>query len=186
MYLYIELWKAKDAWLQLSTSERQAKIDQLLQEAKRHPITGVIPFSFRPVGQVFLFDGVTEQPVVIADAVARPTGYQYAAAWMIPARELIDAFEQRVENLGWWFDYFDQVNAWGVMDVAATVGHMINAQQGAPTPPQESPPQDSTPLGRLRRTEQDVRRLRQDVDELKKGVNIVVEYVQAERARSGR
>lgn len=172
MYLYIELWKAKEAWLQLTPAERQAKIDQLLQEAKQHPITGVIPFSFRPVGDVFLFDGVTEQPVVIDAAVARPTRFRYAAAWMVPTVELIKEFEQRVENLGWWFDYFDQENAWGVMDVRATVEDMIHAGHGAPVQPQES-----TLMGRLRRTEHDISRLRKDVDDLKKGMDVVVEYV---------
>src|SRR5436853_1859335 len=117
MYLYIELWKAKEAWLKLTPEERKAKIDELLAEAKKHPITGVIPFSFKKVGDVFLLDGVTEQPVVIDPSVARPPDFRYAAAWMVPTRELIDQFEQRVENLGWWWDYFEQVNGRGEMDV---------------------------------------------------------------------
>jgi hypothetical protein len=181
MYLYIELWKAKDAWVKLTREERQAKIDQLLQEAKQHPITGVIPFSFRKVGDVFLFDGVTEQAVLIDDAVVRPTGFRYAAAWMVPTLELIKQFEQRVENLGWWFDYFDQENAWGVMDVRATLGDMVNPDQPAPTEPKES-----TLMGRFLRTERDVRRLRKDADDLKEGMNVIVDYVKAEQQKRGR
>jgi len=165
MYLYIELWKAKDAWLRLTSEERKAKIDQLLQEAKKHPITGVIPFSFRKAGDGFLFDGVTEQPVVIDDAVARPTGFRYAAAWMVPTRELIKRFEDRVESLGWWFEYFHQENAWGVMDVAATVGDMIKSDHVS-----VSQPENALRLGRLSRTELDLRSLKKDVDELKKSV----------------
>ena len=131
MYLYIAIWKAKDAWLELSNEERAERLEQLLQLANEHPITGVVPFSFRPVGDVFLFDGVVERPVIIDDAVARPTGFHYAAAWMVPTRELIKQFEDRVESLGWWWKYFEQQNAWGLMDREATVNDMVHGGQGA-------------------------------------------------------
>ena len=103
MYLYIELWQAKDAWKNLSDEERQAKTNELLNEANNNPITGVIPVSVRTAGDMMIFDGVTEQPAIIDDAVARPTGYRYVSAYLIPTLELIHKFEQRVENLGWWF-----------------------------------------------------------------------------------
>lgn len=166
MYLYIELWKAKDAWLKLTDAQRQAKINELLTLAQQHPIPGVIPFSFREVGDVRLFDGVTEQPVVIDNAVARPTGFHYAAAWMVPTRELIKQFENRVESLGWWFDYFEQKNAWGVMDREATVNDMIfGSASAAPTTPTDAQP--SPGLGRFGRTEKTIRDLVQGVGELK-------------------
>ena len=135
MYLYIELWKAKEAWLKLTTEERKTKLNQLLQLAKQHPIEGVIPYSFHNVGDVTLLDGIIERPVIVSDHVARPTGFHYAAAWMVPTRELIKQFENRVESLGWWWEYFEQQNAWGVMDREATVGDMIN--------PGQAPAQDS-------------------------------------------
>jgi len=182
MYLYIELWKPKEAWLKLTREERKAKIDELLQEAKTHPITGVIPFSFKQVGDVFLLDGVTEQPVVIDSAVARPTGYRYAAAWMIPTRELISKFEKRVENLGWWFDYFEQKNAWGEMNREATVADMLGTQ--VPSSSGTSPGAAArSGLGRFGRAEVAATKLRDDVDELKKGVNVVVDYVNSEKSR---
>src|SRR5215467_11489812 len=129
MYLYIELWKAREAWIKLTNADRQARINQLLELAQQHPIEGVVPFSFHNVGDVTLFDGVTERPVIVSDQVARPTGFHYAAAWMVPTKDLIKQFEKRVESLGWWWDYFEQNNAWGVMDREATVGDMINAGQ---------------------------------------------------------
>lgn len=137
MYLYIELWKAKEAWLKLTPDERKAKLDELLAEAKAHPITGVIPFSFKKVGDVYLLDGVTEQPIVIDPSVARPPDFRYAAAWMIPSKELIAKFEERVENLGWWWEYFEQENAWGEMNVMATVGDMIHWEGQHTTDPFE-------------------------------------------------
>jgi formylglycine-generating enzyme required for sulfatase activity len=139
MYLYIELWKAKEAWHHLPADKRQAMIEELLYEAQNHPITGVVPVSVKSAGDVVLFDGVAEQPAVIDDRVARPTGYRYVSAYIIPTLELIEAFEQRVETLGWWFDYFDQVNAWGVMDASAVLGEMSGARPPEPLGPMESP-----------------------------------------------
>jgi hypothetical protein len=164
MYLYVELWKAKDAWIRLTDAERQAKIDQLLAEAKQHPIDGVIPFSLKPVGDVILLDGVTEQPVIIDDAVARPTGFRYAAAWAVPTREVIQKFEERVENLGWWFEYFQQENAWGLMDVQATVGDMVAGASG-PAPPDWAPAPKGL-VARIRATEKDVRDAKRSLREI--------------------
>jgi haloalkane dehalogenase len=46
-----------------------------------------------------------------------------------------------VETLGWWFDYFDQVNAWGVMDASAVLGEMSGARPpGPPVSGEEQPP----------------------------------------------
>src|SRR5262245_60681796 len=125
MFLYIELWKAKDAWLKLTPDERRARLEQLQRDAAANPVPGVIPFSFRQVGDVFLLDDTITQPIVIDDAVTRSTGYRWAAVWMIPTRELIKRFERRVEDLGWWFDYFDQKNAWGELNPQATLNFLV-------------------------------------------------------------
>jgi hypothetical protein len=165
LYLYIELWKAREAWLRLTSEERRSRLDQLLALAKSQPISGVVPCTFQQVGDVFLLDGITEQPIVIDDTAARPTGYHYAAAWMIPTLELVRRFEKRVEALGWWFDYFEQENAWGVMDKNMTVANMISGDQpsggdsAAPGP------------GRLARTELELRKLRMEVDDLRNTLN---------------
>jgi Family of unknown function (DUF6616) len=163
MYLYIELWKPKEAWLKLTSEQRQAKLTELLTLAQQHPITGVIPFSFKPVGDVFLFDGVVERPVIIDEGVARPTGFRWAAAWMVPTRELIKQFENRVEALGWWWEYFEQQNAWGPMDREATVADMIDvpARRGSAGGSQRpaEPAQPSEKLGRLGRLERNLRNL---------------------------
>jgi hypothetical protein len=185
MYLYIELWKAKDAWRKLSTDERRAKMDHLIRDAAAHPVPGVIPLSFRQVGDVFVLDPESTQPAIIDDAVARPTGFRYAAAWMIPTKALIKTFEQRVENLGWWFDYFEQKNAWGELNVQATLADIIGAPLRPPpvsqaTPP---PPERSERMGRFGQTVHAVRQLRDDVDELKKGVNVVLDYVKTEQRK---
>jgi hypothetical protein len=177
MFLYIELWKAKDAWLKLGLDERRAKLDELRRAAAENPIPGVLAFSFRQVGDTFLFDGLTPQPTVVDDAVTRPTGYRYAAAWMIPTRELIKTFEQRVENLGWWFDYFEQKNAWGEINPQATLAALIGG-------PPRTPSSGQTPQTRFGRARHVVGKLRRDVDELKRDVSVVVDYVKTTQSKS--
>ena len=189
MYLYIELWKAKDAWVRLTTEERRAKMDHLIRDAAAHPVPGVVPLSFRQVGDVFVLDPESTQPAIIDDAVARPTGYRYAAAWMIPTKELIKTFEQRVENLGWWFDYFEQKNAWGELNVQATLADIIGAPPRLPAPsppppsPAPAPAQTAERMGKFGQTVHAVRQLQDDVDELKKGVNTVLDYVKTEQRK---
>lgn len=224
MYLYIELWSAKEAWIKLTTAEREAKLTELLTLAQQHPIEGVVPFSFRTAGPVTLFDGIVERPVVVSTEVARPTGFHYAAAWMVPTREMIKQFEDRVEGLGWWWNYFEQKNAWGVMDREGTVADMISGNRstlGNPTTPPTgqssqttpttqttqtaSPPSSSTSTqqpandesqthnspssrptestGRLGRTEHDVRRLQSDIEELRKDIGVIANYVKDQQKR---
>ena len=131
MYLYVELWKPKDAWRELTPNERRVRVDSMLRDAKKYPVATVIPFSFRNGGDAGAFDGVTEQPSVVDSRVARPTGFRYTAAWMIPTRELIQTFEHRFDRLGWWFDFFEQENAWGVLDGAVTGADMIEGCTGS-------------------------------------------------------
>jgi formylglycine-generating enzyme required for sulfatase activity len=136
MYLYFELFKAKDAWLKLTPYERQAKTQAILRDAREHPVPGVVPFSFRTVDGAALFDGATTQPVlpVVLDRTdRRSTGFQLAAAWMVPTRDLIKPLENRFKRLQWVFDYFDQQNAWGEMNGAATLADMLNANGTAPS-----------------------------------------------------
>ena len=180
MYLYIELWRAKDAWLKLSVDQRRAKLNQLQQAAAANPIPGVTPFSFRKLDGKLVFDGVTTDPVILDEAVARPTGFRYAAAWMIPTRDLVKKFERRVEDLGWWFEYFEQRNAWGEIDTAATTADMTGLSRST-TPLPAQPPAG---LGRFGRAEYAVARLRDDVEVLKRGVNVVVDYVRTEQKRN--
>jgi hypothetical protein len=179
MYLYVELWRAKDAWLKLSKEQRKAKLNQLQQAAAANPIPGVTPFSFRQASDKLVFDGVTTQPVIVDEAVARPTGFRYVAAWMIATRDLLKKFERRVEDLGWWFEYFEQKNAWGEIDTGAATADMIGLSRST-TPLPAQPP---VGMGRFGRTEYAVARLRDDVEELKKGIHVVVDYVRTEQNR---
>ncbi len=145
MYLYVELWKAKDAWINLSPQRRQELVDELLSAARNAPITGVIPISVKVVGDTVLLDGALETPAIIDDAVARHPDYRYVSAYLIPSLELIAKFEDRVDSLGWWFEYFDQVNAWGQMDERAVLGDMLAAGVSFTPPPVEESAEDRLP-----------------------------------------
>ena len=164
MYLYIELWSPREAWNRLNADQRKSRLDQVLALAKKQPIPGVVPCTFHQVGDVYLLDGVTEQPIVVDDSAARPTGFRYASAWMIPTLELVRRFEKRVDALDWFFDCFEQQNAWGPMDAGATGSDMISNVGHRRSRREEGP-------GRLTRMEADLRALRTELDQLKKGVS---------------
>src|SRR5262249_40063569 len=162
----------------------RAKLQQLQRAAAANPIPGVIPFSFRQVGDVFLLDDTVTQPIVIDDDVSRPTGYRWAAVWAIPTRELIKTFERRVEDLGWWYKYFGQKNAWGELNPQATFSFLVG---GPPRPsstvPAPAPVPVPAPIGRFARTRSAVRKLRNDVEELKRDVSVVVDYVKTQQGQ---
>jgi formylglycine-generating enzyme required for sulfatase activity len=128
MYLYLELWKAKDAWFRLTADERQTRTESIVRDAREHPVAGAVPFNFRMVGGAPFFDGATTEPVLpvaLDPGIARPTGFHLAAAWMAPTRRAINALENRFRNLGWVWDFFEQQNAWGVMSAEVTLADMI-------------------------------------------------------------
>jgi hypothetical protein len=109
MYLFVELWKPKQAWLDLSTAERAA--------------------YFEPLGPVI--GGLVEQGLDIIgwsinDAVTDMRGdYTYIGAYRMPNLEFAETFEKTVRSVG-WYDYFEQINARGpLMAPPDVLGHSI-------------------------------------------------------------
>lgn len=110
MHLYIELWNAKDAWLDLSEAERRKYVEQVgpgigqLQEA------GVELIGFARNDE--------ETP--------HRAGYRYLAAWTMPGREQVELLEGILEEAG-WHQYFEQVNARGeLVEPQVVLGDMIS------------------------------------------------------------
>ena len=96
MYFYIELWKARSAWLELSDERRKSWLDRLLA-ALREQLEGGV----EPVG------------LVANDAdTPRSAGYDFFAVWRMSDAEVARRFEDFIERVG-WHDYFEQVNARG-------------------------------------------------------------------------
>ena len=96
MFTYVELWKAKQPWLDLSKEERtnymvalEPAIGQLLENGAQ-----IVSWGYNEPGTFCRAD------------------YDFFGVWTFPDREAALAFEKMVEGAG-WYHYFDQVNAMG-------------------------------------------------------------------------
>ena len=96
MITYIELWKAKQSWLNLSKEERgnyMTALGPAIQQLVEH---GVQIVSWG-----------TNDPSTL-----NRSDYDYFAVWTFPNSDIAQSFEKTVEGAG-WYNYFDQVNVMG-------------------------------------------------------------------------
>lgn len=104
MYLYVELWKAKPEWLGLSEKERGEYMSQL-----GPAIEGLAKSGVEIVGWG------------LNDAETPYRGdYPYLAVWKMPNKNLVQQFEETVEQAG-WHKYFEQINVRGELLTPETV-----------------------------------------------------------------
>lgn len=96
MITYIELWKAKQAWLNLPKEEREAYMTALGPAIQQLMENGVQIVSW----------GTNEA------STFSKVDYDYFAVWTFPNMEAAQGFEKLVEGAG-WYNYFDQVNVMG-------------------------------------------------------------------------
>jgi hypothetical protein len=96
MHLYIELFNAKDAWLQLSTEERA----EYMQNAGS-TMQGALDAGAEIVGVG------AANPTTSHDA-----GYDFYAVWKLPSPDVVQMFEKGIEDDD-WYTYFDQINSSG-------------------------------------------------------------------------
>jgi hypothetical protein len=109
MKIFIELWKARDAWKQLSLSERQEYVAQI----------GPVMEDLMKKGAVIEAWGINEDETPFA------SDYDYFAVTKLPSQELLEEFETIVEGAG-WYNYFDQVNVSGSpMTPEEVIGKML-------------------------------------------------------------
>ena len=109
MITYIELWKAKDAWINLSTEER-ANYATALGPA--------IPSLLDNGVQIISWGRNDTATFSRAD-------YDFFAVWSFPSVASAQDFEKMVEGAG-WYNYFEQVNAMGNTTSAnEVIGMMI-------------------------------------------------------------
>jgi hypothetical protein len=109
MYLYLELWSAREAWLVLSTQDRKTFFER---------VTGAVSDLLESGSEALAF--------AINDAdTDRRASYEYLALWRMPDRATAVEFEKRLDELG-WYDLFDQHNMRGE-EITAEVGlgHML-------------------------------------------------------------
>lgn len=109
MKIFIELWKAKDAWKNLPVADRQNYMAQI----------GPVMEDLIKKGVVIEAWGINED---ITPYVAE---YDFFAVTKLPSQELLDEFEAIVEGAG-WYNYFDQVNVSGsAMTPEEVIGKML-------------------------------------------------------------
>jgi hypothetical protein len=96
MHLYIDLFKAKDAWLELSAEQRGAYVQQM-----GSTMQGVLGDGAELVGAGAADPGTSHH-----------VGYDFFAVWKLPNPDVVRAFEDGIERDN-WYDYFEQVNASG-------------------------------------------------------------------------
>ncbi len=109
MIYFIELWNAKQAWLDLTPAER----GEYMQQVGGH-IQGLIE------------QGVKILTWSINDAnTSHRANYDYFAVWTFPNQEMADSFQQLVEGAG-WYNYFEQVNVMGQENtVEGVIGTLV-------------------------------------------------------------
>lgn len=109
MALFLELWKPKQAWLELSSQQREDFIAGIGPS-----IEGLLQAGVELVG-IGMVDPETDMR----------GDYDYWAVWDLPSEELVAQFEKAVRDDG-FYDYFEQINARGEpRDPDAVFGDMI-------------------------------------------------------------
>jgi haloalkane dehalogenase len=109
MDIFIELWKAKDAWKAMSVSDRQSYVAQI-----------------GPVMEDLISRGVVIEAWGINDDDSPFRGdYDYFAVTKFPHKAILDEFKNIVEQAK-WYDYFEQVNITGAaMTPEEVIGKLI-------------------------------------------------------------
>jgi hypothetical protein len=108
MHLYIELFNAKDAWLELSPEQRGAYVQQVGTSMQ-----GVLDAGAELVGS-----GASD-PGTSHDA-----GFDFFAVWKLPNADVVREFEKGIER-DRWYDYFEQINTSGELVDFASLAQQV-------------------------------------------------------------
>jgi hypothetical protein len=110
MKIFIEFWKAKEAWHQLSKEERGSYVAQIGPVMEDLVSKGVLIDAW----------GVND------DSSPYKANYDFFAITKLPSQELLENFQAIVEGAG-WYNYFEQINMTGE-DIGAekVIGKMID------------------------------------------------------------
>lgn len=110
MYIYVELWKARQAWRDMKPAERQEYLSRVQESIGGLVQKGIEPLHF----------------ALIDEDAPHPADYRYLAVWKMPDRQAAEALERDVEAAG-FHDLFEQVNARGEeTDAEAVFRDMAN------------------------------------------------------------
>lgn len=96
MHVYVELWKAKAAWLDMIEDDRNAYLSRVQESIGALKEAGIEPLHF----------------AILDEGVPHAADYRYLAVWKMPDRGAAERLEKDVEAAG-FHDLFEQVNARG-------------------------------------------------------------------------
>ncbi|MCJ7420523.1 DUF6616 family protein [Sphingomicrobium astaxanthinifaciens] len=96
MYIYVELWKAKQKWLDMEHSDRKNYLSRVQESIGNLVSLGIEPLHF----------------ALLDKDVPHSVDYRYLAVWKMPDRRAAETLERDVEAAG-FHDLFEQVNARG-------------------------------------------------------------------------
>ena len=109
MKVFIELWKAKNAWKTLPVADRQEYVAQI----------GPVMQDLISKGAVIEAWGLNE------DKTAYRAAYDFFAVTKFPSEALLKEFQAIVDAAG-WYTYFEQVNLSGtLMTPEEVIGKML-------------------------------------------------------------
>jgi len=110
MYLYVELWRFRPAWLALAPEDRQSWMDKLLAGLQQQLESGVEVIGF--------VSNDSDTP--------HSSEYDFLAVWRMPNKKAAESFENFVEASG-LHEYYEQVNTRGqVMELDGVVAALLN------------------------------------------------------------
>ncbi|MGM0531873.1 MAG: DUF6616 family protein [Bacteroidota bacterium] len=110
MQLYVELWNAKQPWLDLSQEERQFYFDKVGEEIGKLTEAGIEIIGF----------------ALNNEDTSHRSNHRYLAVWKMPSPDHVKMLEDSVSQAG-WYEYFDQLNAGGdLISPPEALGDMIN------------------------------------------------------------
>jgi len=110
MYLYVEMWNAKPAWMALDDGARRAFMKQIAEFLEATEAPGVCH-----VDACCVNDGDTAMRVP----------YSYVVVWKMADASHVKTISDGTARMG-WYAYFEQVNAGGVAkDAGALIADLI-------------------------------------------------------------
>ena len=114
MYLYVELWKARDEWSALSRKQRADYLEWIMSSVQ----------GTKDAGARLIGCALNE-----SDTPSR-ADYTYVAAWTMESREAVEHQDETFRTSG-LLDYFEQVNARGrVITVEELMRHQTESLPG--------------------------------------------------------
>ena len=109
MYIYVEQWTPKQAWLDLSEEERRAFVDAIMPLIRKHEEMGIETLAMATID---------------SDTFAK-SDHVFLSVLRMPDAATARTFEQDIAATD-WYEYFEQTNARGkIREPEAVIGEHI-------------------------------------------------------------